>query len=131
MYNAVRNITHKTAWEMKLPFPSITYPIFMRLSPSWRRDGAMLRSFLMDKVTEARQRLGERSDGLLTDTDCVLDMLIQQELREGPGAMGTDELLDELMVYYVYAHLIVCQTSTDRMRSAGHESAAMTLIWLL
>lgn len=103
MYDAVRNITHKTSWGMKLPFPSITYPIFLRCSSSWRKDSTMLRSFLMKKINEARQRESNlvQSGALMTDADCVLDMAIQQEVREGPDALSTEELLDELMVYFM------------------------------
>jgi hypothetical protein len=87
-----------------LPFPSVTFPIYLWFSPTWRKEHKLLRTFLFDTIETARQRedLVAQSGGLMTDADCVVDMLIQQEKREGSEAFGADEMLDELTVLIVW-----------------------------
>jgi hypothetical protein len=84
-----------------LPFPSVTFPIYLWLSPTWRKEREFLRSFLLDAVEAAKRRedVAAQSTGLMTDADCVADMLIQQEKRDGSEAFGTDEMLDEMTVF--------------------------------
>ncbi|CAE6415513.1 unnamed protein product [Rhizoctonia solani] len=100
MFDGIRNLMTKVGAVFLLPFPSITFPCYLWLSSSWRRDLHMLRSFLMDKITEARKR--EVNHGTLaTDADCVLDMLLQPDPRDGTQQFDAKELLDELAAFLI------------------------------
>jgi hypothetical protein len=83
-----------------LPFPGVTFPIYLWFSSTWRKEQKLLRTFLFDTIETARKRedLAAKSGELMTDADCVVDMLIQQEKREGSETFGPDEMLDELTV---------------------------------
>ncbi|CAE6397568.1 unnamed protein product [Rhizoctonia solani] len=73
---------------------------FLWLSPSWRRDLHLIRSFLMDKISEARKR--EVNPGMLpTDAECVLDMLLLPDARDGTNQFDEKELLDELAAFLI------------------------------
>jgi cytochrome P450 len=101
IYHAIRSL--KTHVTRGTTLPSVIFPIYLWFSPEWRRDQSLIRSFLMDKISAARKHEDnlEKSDELITDADCVLNMLIQQELREGSQALSTEELLDELMGFFL------------------------------
>ncbi|KEP48387.1 cytochrome P450 family protein [Rhizoctonia solani 123E] len=100
MFDGIRNLMTKVGAVFLLPFPSITFPCYLWLSSSWRRDLDMLRSFLMDKITEAKKR--EVSHGTLaTDAECVLDMLLQPDPRDGTQQFDAKELLDELAAFLI------------------------------
>ncbi|KAF8597484.1 cytochrome P450 [Ceratobasidium sp. AG-I] len=70
------------------------------ISPTWRRHYAYLSTFFNAKITEAKEK-GEEETGLATDADCVVDMAVQREEREGMGSMGKEEFVDELMSYVI------------------------------
>ncbi|KAF8750706.1 cytochrome P450 [Rhizoctonia solani] len=78
----------------------------------------LLNSFLSNAISHSREReaiLGSKGEGLATDADCVLDMIIQREAREGAEAFGKGEMLDELMTYVL----------------AGQDTTAASLGWLV
>jgi hypothetical protein len=98
MFDGIRNLMTKVGAVFLLPFPSVTFPAFLWLSPSWRRDLHLIRSFLMDKISEARKR--EVNPGMLpTDAECVLDMLLLPDARDGTNQFDEKELLDELAAF--------------------------------
>ncbi|KAH7339908.1 cytochrome P450 [Rhizoctonia solani] len=100
MFDGIRNLMTKVGAVFLLPFPSITFPFYLWLSSSWRRDLHMLRSFLTDKITEAKKR--EVSHGTLaTDAESVLDMLLQPDPRDGTPQFDSKELLDELAAFLI------------------------------
>ncbi|CAE6458114.1 unnamed protein product, partial [Rhizoctonia solani] len=69
-------------------------------------------------ITRSREReviLGNKHEGLATDADCVLDMIIQREEREGTEVFGKGEMLDELLTYIF----------------AGQDTTATSLAWLV
>ncbi|CEL60622.1 hypothetical protein RSOLAG1IB_03860 [Rhizoctonia solani AG-1 IB] len=100
MFDGIRNLMTKVGAVFLLPFPSVTFPAFLWLSPSWRRDLHLIRSFLMDKISEARKR--EVNPGMLpTDAECVLDMLLLPDVRDGTNQFDEKELLDELAAFLI------------------------------
>ncbi|CAE6530834.1 unnamed protein product [Rhizoctonia solani] len=100
MFDGIRNLMTKVGAVFLLPFPSITFPCYLWLSSSWRRDLHLLRSFLMGKIDEARKR--EVNHGMLaTDAECVLDMLLQPDPHDGTDQFDSKELLDELAAFLI------------------------------
>ncbi|KAG8714345.1 hypothetical protein FRC11_008829 [Ceratobasidium sp. 423] len=100
MFDGIRNLMTKVGAVFLLPFPSITFPCYLWLSSSWRRDLHLLRSFLTDKIDEARKR--EIRHGMLaTDAECVLDMLLQPDPHDGTEQFDSKELLDELAAFLI------------------------------
>ncbi|KAF8752778.1 Cytochrome P450 [Rhizoctonia solani] len=43
--------------------------------------------------------VGKQGNGLATDADCILDMVVQREAREGTEALGEAGIRDELMTF--------------------------------
>ncbi|KAF8750707.1 Cytochrome P450 [Rhizoctonia solani] len=100
MFDGIRNLMTKVGAVFLLPFPSVTFPAFLWLSPSWRRDLHMIRSFLMSKIVEAKKR--EVNHGVLaTDAESVLDMLLLPDPRDGTEQFDEKELLDELAAFLI------------------------------
>ncbi|QRW21757.1 cytochrome P450 family protein [Rhizoctonia solani] len=100
MFDGIRNLMTKVGAVFLLPFPSVTFPAFLWLSPSWRRDLHMIRSFLMSKIVEAKKR--EVNHGALaTDAESVLDMLLLPDPRDGTEQFDEKELLDELAAFLI------------------------------
>jgi hypothetical protein len=86
------------------PFPALSARLFVWTSPAWRKSYDMLSTFFNEGITQARARESEnmmmkQGEGLATDADCVLDMIVQREAREGVERFGKGEMLDELMTY--------------------------------
>ncbi|KAG8702892.1 hypothetical protein FRC09_004478 [Ceratobasidium sp. 395] len=101
-------------------FPAMTARLFLWTSPSWRRAFNTFTAFFTKEIVRARDRENEvmkkKSESrLATDADCVLDMLLQREGREGSEKLTQQELLDELLTYVV----------------AGQDSTAAALTWLV
>ncbi|KAG9101805.1 hypothetical protein FRC06_002590 [Ceratobasidium sp. 370] len=101
-------------------FPALTARLFLWTSPSWRKAYNTLTTFFTEEIVRARVREGEitmvrQGGGLATDADCVLDMLLQREAREGTEKLSQRELLDELLTYVI----------------AGQDSTASALAWLV
>ena len=117
LYRAVQTTLSYITLTSKLPFPSITMPIYMWLSSRWRNDRHLLRTFMLDKIAEARRKVDSLAQpgGLVTDADCILDMLIQHEIRERSDVLTTDELVDELLTVFI----------------AGQETTASVLAWFV
>ncbi|KAG8738325.1 hypothetical protein FRC10_006996 [Ceratobasidium sp. 414] len=112
MMESIEHIQHN-------PFPFPIARIFTWMSPSWRKSYNTISEFLNKHIREARERETEISkakqgDGLATDADCVVDMIVQREAREGAETFDKGELLDELMTYVL----------------AGQDTTAATLLWL-
>lgn len=103
VFRAIDKLISYAGQALQLPFPSVTIPIYMRLSPTWRRDSNLVRAFLLDNIVAARRREDhlDQSRELMTDAECIVDMLMQQEVREGSEALSTNELIDELMAIFV------------------------------
>ncbi|KAG9080703.1 hypothetical protein FRC06_006239, partial [Ceratobasidium sp. 370] len=106
-----------TNFGIQLPLPKLTMPIVLWLYPSWRKACSSVRSYLHDALDSSRKREGLVADqeSLLTDADCVVDMIVQQERREGVDQFNMDEVLDELCVYVL----------------AGQDTTTATLSWLV
>ncbi|KAG8767496.1 hypothetical protein FRC12_006218 [Ceratobasidium sp. 428] len=110
----------ETIESMQLsPFPVTIARLFAWMAPSRRKSYRVISGFLGGKITEARAREAEFStkqgEALATDADCVVDMIVQREAREGAEKFDDGELLDELMTYVL----------------AGQDTTAATLSWLL
>ncbi|KAG8740106.1 hypothetical protein FRC10_004735 [Ceratobasidium sp. 414] len=85
-------------------FPALTARLFLWTSPSWRKSYNTFTTFFIEEITRARARerevtITQQGSGLATDADCVLDMLLQREAREGTEKLSQQELLDELLTY--------------------------------
>ncbi|KAG9073972.1 hypothetical protein FS749_014525, partial [Ceratobasidium sp. UAMH 11750] len=106
-----------TNFGIHLPFPKLTMPICLLFSPSWRKACASVRSYLRDALNSARKHedLVANQESLITDADCVVDMIVQQERREGVDSFDTDEVLDELCVFIL----------------AGQDTTTATLSWFV
>ncbi|KAH7334105.1 cytochrome P450 [Rhizoctonia solani] len=103
---------------MKAPFPSLHAQLVKYTSPSWRKQYNILSTFLKNAIAEARERentAGNKEVGLATDADCVLDMIIQREIRDGAEAFGEDAIHDELMSFIF----------------AGQDTSTAVLRWLV
>ncbi|KAG8711901.1 hypothetical protein FRC09_020350 [Ceratobasidium sp. 395] len=110
----------ETIESMQLsPFPVTIARLFAWMAPSRRKSYRVISDFLGGKIAEARAREAEFSakqgETLATDADCVVDMIVQREAREGAEKFDDGELLDELMTYVL----------------AGQDTTAATLSWFL
>ncbi|KAG8700977.1 hypothetical protein FRC11_012524, partial [Ceratobasidium sp. 423] len=102
LYGAVSAMMEGVEAAIKAPFPSLYAWLNKYTSSSWRKQFNILSSFLNHAITEAREResMTEKDEsGLATDADCVLDMIIQREVREGAEAFGEAAIHDELMSF--------------------------------
>ncbi|CAE6523753.1 unnamed protein product [Rhizoctonia solani] len=116
---------HKAIVEMiqsldrvcKVPFPMLYARIFKYGSPSWRKEYNSITTFLNNAIAEAQQRRDttEKENGLSSDADCVLDMLVQHEAGEGAEKFGKAEIQDELLMYLF----------------AGQDTTASAIKWML
>jgi hypothetical protein len=108
---AITTLMASANLAVTLPFPWVTFPIYLWFYPDWHKQRNLLRAFLLDAIDAAKKRedLIAQSGELLTDADCVVDMLIQQERRGGSEAFDTDEMLDELTVFIMWVFAVVFQ----------------------
>ncbi|QRV81352.1 cytochrome P450 family protein [Ceratobasidium sp. AG-Ba] len=115
--HAVETVIASVGFAFQLPFTSLLFPIYIFFSRKWRRDYNLIRTHLWNCVEEAKKREDTltQSGDLLTDADCVIDMLIQQEAREGSEPFSKQEMLDELTVFIL----------------AGQETTTAALAWLV
>ncbi|KAG8683425.1 hypothetical protein FRC09_016088 [Ceratobasidium sp. 395] len=102
------------------PFPVIVARLLAWMPVSRRKSYRIVSDFLGKKIAEARARevdfvSKKQGEALATDADCVVDMIIQREAREGAEKFDDGELLDELMTYVL----------------AGQDTTAATFSWLL
>ncbi|QRV94360.1 cytochrome P450 family protein [Ceratobasidium sp. AG-Ba] len=114
---AINTMMDSVTFALQLPFSSVLFPIYLFFNRKWHRDRQRIRSYLWTRVEEAKKRedmLTESSD-LLTDADCVIDMIIQQEVREGSETFSKEEMLDELMGFFM----------------AGQETTAVATSWFV
>ncbi|CAE6436614.1 unnamed protein product [Rhizoctonia solani] len=99
------------------PFPVLTTWLFIYTSPLWRKHYNFIVTFFAAAIAQAREQEAELSrtgQGLSTNADCVLDMVVQREGREGDEEFGEEGILDELITYVF----------------AGQDSTAVSLSWL-
>lgn len=104
LYKAMRAAPANLNLGFQLPFSSVTLPLYLWFSPTWRNHLKTLRDYLTGFIDAARKRedlIAESEGRLTTDADCMLDMFIQQELREGAEGFSSDELFDELMTMFL------------------------------
>jgi hypothetical protein len=99
IYRTMRTLMDHLSRGPKMPFSSITFPLYLRLSPAWRKAHAALRAFIGKAIDVARKR--EDLVGLKTDADCVLDMFVQQERHEESEALQGGEWFDELTLFFL------------------------------
>ncbi|EUC66964.1 cytochrome P450 family protein [Rhizoctonia solani AG-3 Rhs1AP] len=103
---------------MLSPCPMLTNWLLTYTSPTWWKHYKLVTSFFADAITRSRERheeLGKTGQGLSTNADCVLDMIIQRELQEGAESLGDSHILDELITYFF----------------AGQDTTASVLSWLV
>ncbi|GAB1517990.1 hypothetical protein RhiTH_001047 [Rhizoctonia solani] len=115
LYNAVNAMMKSMHGASRAAFPSVYAVVSCYASPSWRKQYNLISSFLNDAIIDAREQENitkEKGAALATDADCVLDMIIQREAREGAEKFEKDEILDELMI-------------------AGQDTTASALRWLV
>ncbi|KAG9119284.1 hypothetical protein FRC07_005756 [Ceratobasidium sp. 392] len=116
LHAALRTMMESIERTSQAPFPSLAARLFVWPNPNWRKSYNLLSTFFNEGITQARARENKtEGEGLTTDADCVLDMIVQREAREGVEQFGKDELLDELMTYVI----------------AGQDTTAATLAWLV
>ncbi|CAE6508572.1 unnamed protein product [Rhizoctonia solani] len=118
LYEALVTMGKSIEAAMNAPFPFLHAKLVKYTSPSWRKQYSILSTFLKNAIKEARERESitrRREAGLATDADCVLDMIIQREAREGAEAFGEGAIHDELMSFIF----------------AGQDTTSSVLRWLV
>ncbi|KAH7317990.1 cytochrome P450 [Rhizoctonia solani] len=118
LYEAIVRLLEGLDRTCKVPFPLLYARIFNYGSPSWRKGYNSITTVLNNAFLEAQGRndtTGHQGNSLSTDAECVLDMLLQQQAREGEEKFRKEEIFDELMMYII----------------AGQDTTASTLSWLL
>ncbi|CAE6509727.1 unnamed protein product [Rhizoctonia solani] len=118
LHEALKAIMESIEKASATPFPLLSARLFTYTSPTWRKHYNLLSSFLSTAIARSREResiLGNKIGGLATDADCVLDMIVQREAREGAEVFGKGEMLDELLTYIF----------------AGQDTTAASLAWLV
>ncbi|KAG8714346.1 hypothetical protein FRC11_008830 [Ceratobasidium sp. 423] len=118
LHKALKAIMESIEKASTAPFPLLSARLFTYTSPTWRKHYNLLSSFFSSAIAHAREReaiLGNKGEGLAIDADCVLDMIIEREAREGTESLGKGELLDELLTYVF----------------AGQDTTAASLAWLV
>ncbi|KAG9086386.1 hypothetical protein FS749_003667 [Ceratobasidium sp. UAMH 11750] len=106
-----------TVLGLQLPFPKLVMPIVLWFYPGWRKARSLVRLYLQDALDSSKKRedLIANQGSLITDADCVVDMVVRQERREGIDAFDPDEVVDELCLYIL----------------AGQDTTTITLSWLV
>ncbi|CAE6509741.1 unnamed protein product [Rhizoctonia solani] len=118
LYKAGEVIAEGFKRALQSPCPGITTWLFTYTSPTWWKFYKLLTSFFSDAIVRTRTReagLGRTGQGLSTNADCVLDMIVQREIQEGAEALGDKDILDELMTYFF----------------GGQDTTASVLSWLV
>lgn len=92
------------ALGLSLPFPGVIIPVLLWLSSTWRAQYKVLQEYILKSIDDARKRqdvMEVSKDNLTTDADCMLDMFLQQELREDMDGFNSKELMDEILTLFV------------------------------
>jgi cytochrome P450 len=137
LHEALRAMMESIERASAAAFPWLTARLFIWTSPEWRKQYDMLSTFFNQAVAQARARenaVASSGDGLSTDADCVLDMIIQREARGGAENFGKGEMLDELMTYVMSVTCIFTALLLLTYRvflSAGQDTTAASLAWLV
>lgn len=98
IHSALRTMMASIERACQAAFPSLTARLIWA-SPTWRKHYALFSKFVNDGITEAREKEENEGHELATDADCVVDMVVQREAREGAEKVGREEMIDELMTY--------------------------------
>lgn len=101
LFASIRAIVVEINRGINLPFPGVTFPVLLWFSSTWRVQYKVLQEYLLKSIADARVRQsvkGESKGSLPTDADCMIDMFLQQEQREG---LEPHEILDELLTLFV------------------------------
>ncbi|KAG9102761.1 hypothetical protein FRC07_010165, partial [Ceratobasidium sp. 392] len=106
LHSAMRIMMQGIERVSSSPFPAIAAWLYLWTSLSWRKAFNTFTAFFTKEIVRARSRESEATETrkgslLATDADCVLDMLLQRESREGTERLSQQELLDELLTYVV------------------------------
>jgi hypothetical protein len=104
LFEAIRSTVSGIGRGLGLPFPRVTLPILLWSSSTWRTQYKILQEYLLNSIIDAqkRQDVTEVSKGsLATDADCIIDMFLQQELRQDTDGFESSELLDELLTLFM------------------------------
>ncbi|QRW08559.1 cytochrome P450 family protein [Ceratobasidium sp. AG-Ba] len=116
LHSALRTMMESIERASQAALPWLTARLFVWPSPKWRSAYSTLSAFINREIAHARMRENEvKGEGLATDADCVVDMIVQREAREGAEKFGKDEMLDELLTYII----------------AGQDTTAAALAWLI
>ncbi|EUC66959.1 cytochrome P450 family protein [Rhizoctonia solani AG-3 Rhs1AP] len=118
LFTAGKVIAKAIEKALQSPFPRLSTWIFTYTSPTWWKNYNFMVSFFTSAILRAREReveLGRTDQGLSTNADCVLDMILQREKREGAESLGDQDILDELITYVF----------------AGQDTTAAVLSWLV
>ncbi|QRV79719.1 cytochrome P450 family protein [Ceratobasidium sp. AG-Ba] len=101
----------------QIPFRSLAIPMVLWFYPGWTKSRNTVRSYLQDALESSikREDVATTEGSLLTDADCVIDMVVQQERREGVEIFEREELLDELCLYVL----------------AGQDTTSAALMWFV
>lgn len=118
LYTAAKAMGKGVERSLQSAFPGLSTWLFTYTSPTWWKNYNFIVSFFTNATTRAREReaeIGKTGQGLSTNADCVIDMIIQRERREGEETLGDRDTLDELITYVF----------------AGQDTTASTLSWLV
>ncbi|CAE6437736.1 unnamed protein product [Rhizoctonia solani] len=119
LYEAISTLVTSVGEAVTSPFPWLHGRLVKYISPSWRKGHRLLCSFLNSKISEAREQeslVGEQGNGLATDADCIVDMIVQHEAREAAEALGEAGIRDELISFIF---------------SGGQDTTSAVLRWLV
>ncbi|KAF8598831.1 cytochrome P450 [Ceratobasidium sp. AG-I] len=111
LHASIRAMMASIEYISETAFPSLSARLEW-ISPTWRKHYTNFSTFFDAKIAEAKEKK-EENTGLATDAECVVDMAVQREGREGMGSMGREELVDELMTYVI----------------GGQDTSASALAW--
>ncbi|CAE6436606.1 unnamed protein product [Rhizoctonia solani] len=118
LYTAGKAMSKGVERSLQSAFPTLSTWLFNYTSPAWWKNYDFIVSFFTNAITRAREReieIGETGQGLSTNADCVVDMIVQREEREGAEILGDRDILDELITYFF----------------GGQDTTASALSWLV
>ncbi|KAF8674711.1 Cytochrome P450 [Rhizoctonia solani] len=84
LYEAINVLLTSVSGALNAPFPSFH---------------GLLVKLIISEAREQEIIVGKQGNGLATDADCILDMVVQREAREGTEALGEAGIRDELMTF--------------------------------
>ncbi|QRV98324.1 cytochrome P450 family protein [Ceratobasidium sp. AG-Ba] len=121
LQNSIGNLMQSVEKLNSMLLPACISRFFVQtLSASWRESWRIVTSYIDSKIIEARGREIQPSEckqgkELVTDANCVVEMIAQREAREGLEKFDAGELRDELVTFMV----------------AGQDTTGVVLSWLV